>query len=359
MRRSVYRDLMASLLGDCRTGVTEFADSHHNHEVFAFAIECDPFHGSLTFGLNTEKGHKDVLQQRYPKAKPVDIMGLHGIRFRVQDFAFNDFGLSEETMVLLDEIAAAQHDAKTDRTAERHADMLMLTLARVVLALGPDFAPLDLTDDFISFAVETEASERTNIPLMRRTIPDDLFDKVFPEVRAFNEKLAGIALLSLPKQAEFWANNAYGHATGADNLDVRRFQLMGMSLDELMNKVVEIGSPAVGPLVDILDKSARQPQLNKPRSKAAEGQGPTTPTCDFALRCIDAIAAVRLVDEHNVARIQALLTSLHKRDTGKKAGPVAPRLATLLNHLRPQSFPEPKVDKSNNLRNAADFFAAK
>lgn len=355
MRRSVYRELTSSMLEDCRSAVAEFVASHHNQKVFAFAVDCDPFHGDVMLGINTEPGFQRVLRERYPKATPEEVQGLHGIRYRCADFAFNDFGLSEDSLQALDEIAAAQHDARTDRTAERHADTLMLTLARIVLMLEPDFAALDQTPDFVAYVTEQQASESSRVALIRRTVPEDKFDKIFPEVRAFDDKIERIAHLPPSERAAFWTRAACDLACQHHSSDARRLQHMGMSTEHILENVVEFGSAAVPHLVNVLQKSACEPQLTKPRSKATGEQGPHTPSCTFSLQALDAIRSIRLVDEDSVGRIRDLLRSI-QRGKNKHPGPLAVEMARLLHDLRPTSFPVPK-SKGHTLVNASEFDA--
>jgi hypothetical protein len=312
-------------------------------------MDCDPFHGDLILGVNTEPGFQQVLSSKFPKATPTETDGLHGIRFHCQSFAFADFGLSEETFLLLDEIAAAQHDARTDKTAERHADTLMLTLARVVLMLEPELATLDQTDDFVAFVTERDATEASRIALMRRTIPAETFDRVFPEVRAFDEKLDRVAHLPLPQQASFWTASARDLALDLHTSDTKRFRETGVTVDMMLGTLVKLGSAAVGPLLDVLEKTANAPQLHKGKGKNA---GSPTPACDFSLRTLDALRSIRLVDQESVVRLQKLLLSVGIN--GKTPGPVPLELAKLLHELRPTIFPAPKA-KGTTLANAAAF----
>jgi hypothetical protein len=356
MRRSVYRELTTSLLADCRAAVSEFVASHHNRDVFAFVLDCDPFHGAVTVGINTKDGLAKVLRDKHPKAKRAEIDGLHGIRFRCQEFAFNDFGLSEESLQLLDEIAATQHDAKTDRTAERHADMLLLTLARVVLILETDLAALAQTDDFVSFVTEENASEQSRIALIRRTVSDEAFDRVFPEVRAFEMKLLAVSNLAPEERAKFWIDAARDLACENDTADTKRFREMGHTVEVMLDAITEFGSVAVSPLIGALEKTALEPQLNGSKTKAFRQWGANTPSAAFALSSIERIRAIRLVDEDNIARLHQLLRKLHRRDKGKKTGPIAADIALTLHEMRPHVFPEPKVDeRSMSLLNPGDF----
>ncbi len=352
MRRSAYRELTSALLEDCRGAIDEFVASHHNQEVFAFALDCDPFHGDVRVGINTEPGFQEVLRERYPKATRDEVEGLHGIRYRCADFAFNDFGLSEESLQLLDEIAAAQHDAKTDRTAERHADTLMLTLSRIVLMLEPELATLRQTPDFVAYVTEQQASEASRVALIRRTVPEEAFDRIFPEVRAFNDRLAHIEQLPPNQRAAYWTQAACDLACGHDTEDARRFQAMGMPLDRMLATVVELGSVAVPHLIDTLEKSAAEPQLTKPKSKAARESGAHTASCTFSLQVLEAIRSIRLVDEDSVGRIRVLLRSIQGKN--KHPGPIALELAKLLHDLRPNAFPAPKA-KGLTLLNASEF----
>ncbi len=348
MRRSVYRELTTALLADCRSAVAEFTASHHNKRVFAFAMDCDPFHGDIVLGINTEAGFQQALSSKFPQATADQTDGLHGIRFRCQDFAFADFGLSEETFLLLDEIAAAQHDARTDKTAERHADTLMLTLARIVLMLEPELATLDQTDDFVAFVTERDAPEASRIALMRRTIPTELFDRVFPEVRAFDEKLDRMAHLPLAQQASFWTTSARDLALDRHTPDTKRFKETGVTLDTMLDNLVTIGSVAVPPLLDVLEETASAPPTRKGKGKNA---GSPTLACDFSLRAIATLRAIRLVDEESVGRIQGLL---HSTGNGKTPSPLPLDFAKLLHELRPTVFPAPKA-KGSVLSNAAAF----
>lgn len=352
MRRSVYRELTTSLLEDCRSAVAEFVASHHNQQVFAFALDCDPFHGDVAIGINTEPGFQKVLSERYPKAKPEEVDGLHGVRYRCADFAFNDFGLSEDSMQALDEIAAAQHDARTDRTAERHADTLMLNLARVVLMLEPDFDELDRTPDFVAYVTEQEASESSRVASIRRTVPEDQFDKTFPEIRAFRDRLDNIASLPPGEQAAFWTRAARDLACQRDTGDATRLRHMGMSPEPILETVVGLGSVAVPHLVDVLQQSASGPQLAKSKPKAAQPQGHTA-SCTFSLQTLEAIRAIRLVDQDSLGRIQDLLRTV-QRAKNKHPGPLAIEIARLLHDLRPNSFPVPKSNGST-LANASEF----
>lgn len=356
MRRSVYRELTSSLLADCRAAISGFAASHHNRDVFAFVLDCDPFHGAVTVGINTKKGLAQVLRERFPNASKADVDGLHGIRFQCEEFPFNDFGLSEESLQLLDEIAATQHDAKTDRTAERHADMLLLTLARVVLILEPDFEALHQTDDFVAFVTESDADEASRIALIRRTVPPEAFDQVFPEVGAFDRKLDHVASLTADEQASFWINAARELAFDKKTENAKRFREMGRTPESLLDQASEFGSASVQHLVDALESSALEPQLHSPKSKANKELGPLTPAASFSMETIERLRSVRLVDEDNLQRLVELLRKLHRRDKKKKSGPLATEVAKLLHDLRPHVFPEAAVDqRTHALRNAADF----
>ena len=354
MRRSVYRELTASLLADCRSAVWEFSRSHHNHDVFAFVLSCDPLHGALIIGINTETSLEQVLRERYPKAKRSEVDGLHGIRFRCGDFLFNDFGLSEETMQLLDEIAATQHDALTDRTAERHADMLLVTLARVLLILEPEMEALDQTEDFVTFVREVGAPEESVVTLIRRTVPPERFDRVFPEVCAFEEKLAQVSQLIPEEQAQFWVESARDLAFGIATQDTKRFREMGRTPEDLLDQAAERGSACVATMIDVLEKTAQEPQLHKPKTKAYQQQGPHTSSAALSLQILDRLRSIRLVDEENLVRVQAILKKLHRRNKDKKVGPLAFALAETLHSLRPHIYPEPKGD-TTALRNPDAF----
>jgi hypothetical protein len=329
--------------------VAEFTASHHNKRVFAFAMDCDPFHGDLVLGVNTESGFQQVISSKFPQATSDETDGLHGIRYRCQDFAFADFGLSEETFLLLDEIAAAQHDARTDKTAERHADTLMVMLARVVLMLEPELATLDQTDDFVAFVTERNATEASRIALMQRTISAEMFDRVFPEVRAFDDKLDHVAHLPLPQQASFWSASARDLALDHHTSDTKRFRETGVTVEDTLGTLVKLGSVAVPPLLDVLEKTATAPQLQKGKGKTA---GSPTPACDFSLRTLDTLRTIRLVDEASVSRIQKLLHTVGSN--GKNPGPLPLEIAKLLHELRPALFPAPKA-KGTTLANAVAY----
>ena len=334
MRRSVYRELTTCLLADCRAAIDEFSMGPHNKQVFAFALECDALHGGLMIGINTEAGLQRILSSRYPAAKPDEIEGIDGIRFRCREFAFNDFRVSSASRDLLEDVFTVLNCARTEKTTVRHVESLQDALIRVVLMLERDLSSLDASDLFVAFATRTGLDEAARVRMMRSTIPKPVFDRVFPELSGFEERIRSVRTLPPADRAAFWVTAARDLALDGQSADAARYRSNRMTLDSVVDSVVQIGSAAVPLLLDVLEQIAGQPQWIE---DDASRQRIPSPSCDLSMRVMGALRAIRLVDEPSVDRVRALQHALANDATNQ--GPLETELAKLLHSLRPSLYP--------------------
>jgi hypothetical protein len=348
MRRSIYRQLAHSLLQDCRETLDRFAASATNREVFAFALDCDPFNGDVVICLNTNPGYRAVARKHRAEAMIDDGRGLHGLRYRSASFAVRESTLSEDTLQLLDEVAATQHDAKTDRTAERHAEMLLSTLAHVVLMLGSSFDKLDLTPDFLAYVTEFRADERARIELMRKTVTASDFDAVFPEIKAFSSELAALESETPSRQARYWGNALRDTLSGAKTHTARRLSEIGRAESDMLESLRRLGSHAVPTAIDLLDGVLHDAQGKKKGAQTREGK--------LAVSLMAMLRDVRLVDEEGVEQLQTMLRNHVKASTATDGVSAAFALADLLHALRPHRFPPAeRSGDASGLANARAF----
>jgi hypothetical protein len=361
MRRSIYRELATALLANCRDIIESFAASDHNRGVFAFALDCEPFHGLVDVCINTREGFSRACRKNHPHAAEHDLEGLHGVRYTPEQFPYREFVLSEETLQLLDEIAAVQHDAKTDRTAERHASLFAGTLVRVLIMLDPDFKKLDLTDDFLAYVHERGASEKTTIKHMRQTIPQDQFDQAFPEIKQFDQRLASLQGEPPDAQARFWSEALRDLMLERHSALTQRMQHIGITHRAASLALTELGSASVPPLLDLFTDVTCAPQRIRKGARAIHELDEGTREGLLTAEIISLLRTIQLVDEQGVARLQATATSLHhhKQRAGFAGPTMMAELANLLHTLRPHRFPAPQCDGDpQQVVNMSEFVAA-
>jgi hypothetical protein len=279
------------LVTDCRTAIQQFARSPENREVYAFCLWCDPEHGGYIISLNTEEAFRHSARERYPNDTLEDLQAFSGVKFNPPDFAFFDVWPESEVL----QATCAHYVAYLDtlnpegRAFERH---MARFVEQGVLALGQlddAFGLLDRTSDFIAYVSLHDADEPTQVALCRRTVSEDQFARVFPDIVEHERLQARLAQEPEDVQVRYWIAEVERRALRP----LLRRKESTPDEHEALEALKTLGAAAVPTILDLIERYAEHRELTVPGSREAEECGGLTPAAWLTSLLLLALIEIR------------------------------------------------------------------
>lgn len=327
MRHTAYRDLVDGLIEDGRRLLADYRETDEPRRWYAFSIMAQPLAGRVQFlggvwqpglGLN-ERGERED-----------GACLLDGSLFRCSSMQELGPFPSDNVLGIVQELGKVFSSGRSVRTLQRHSDLLIDSLVKVVLALEPSFQMLDTTEDVVGFVCRPGASEWERMELMRRTIPDSRFRRLFVEPFRFDAEMDAWSQFPGEQESRHWAEVLMAVAGLGDEQLRMRAERAGIHEREVLRRLREIGSTAVPAMLDLLDELTGR----------ADGDLSMEQLAGLFAQLAGTISAIRLVDDDGVEHLEALDEKLRSDERWRASG-VPRQLSALLHRLRPLRFPQP------------------
>ncbi len=354
MRARDYRILGELLYAECQREIEDFAGSQENRDVYALCLYCDPDNGSYSICLNTEAAFRRRVRETYRDYPEERLAGFLGVKYSPADFAF--FGVGPGSPALRaacgryqDHLERLDDEARCARHQARFVDQAVLAIER----LREDLTRLDRTADFIAYASLHDADEQTRVALCRRTVPADVFARVFPDVIEREQLHERLAKRPTAEQVDFWAR-------AVEALTLRREPepaARGLGEFEALATLKALGPLAVPAMLDLIERYAGHPEWTVPGSKESAEFGAFTRESWLAGNLLLALIDIGHADDDLHERLTRLLRGAYAANRTAAISGLLPSLsARALHRLFPQRYPAPRVSESkNHLLNAAAF----
>jgi hypothetical protein len=334
--------------------IQRFANSEDNRDVYTFCIDAMESYGDFIVSLNTEASFEATAIQYGDKAAGFGLVGFLGVKFNPGDFTFRDLAPNSDELNMLAVLYQETLEAcRSDREFEQHREAFLDALVGAIHELERDFNALDRTPDFVAFVSLHDAPIEDHIELRRRTIPEERFAGLFPEIVEIERIRQWVALQSADDQARFWLESAIALSFERD----QRLLELGVTQSDALDSLQAVGQAAVPHILNSLERYAVFPEFNPPDSLAFREFGAFTREANLAhgllLRLIDIGFADRQVEQ----RLVRILRDRHYENRDLEFSGLLPSLtARALHALFPSRYPEPQVsDRSNHLLNGVDF----
>ncbi len=211
----LLKRLEDALVQQCQGCISRFSKSEENKQVYAFVIEFDVVNDSSKICWNTLGGLKKTLAKDcYKDYSPSKINAFDGVKYNSGDFSFEDYCFPDSEIGRMYAEFANQLDDKSDEYEARAEQDRRSALIRAIERLRPDFTQFDLTPDFVAYVSDWQRYRSDWPATMRATIPEGLFNKLFPSFKEVGQILGHIRGQGDLEQAEFWVREFEAYNNG-------------------------------------------------------------------------------------------------------------------------------------------------
>ena len=353
---SDYLRFEATLTHDWTLALSQFASSKDNVDVYVVAVQFDGFHSDSVLAVNTEQGF-DRIAARYPDNSPDELRRFGEPRWNPAEFMHFDIASGNPVITELRQQFLTSLDNSTDEEIEAHSDRIGQALINVLEQISLVFEKLRRTPDFISYVWPIAASESEIINYTRLTVPDSVFERLFPEIRETEQFMADIAQHSDSEQAAFWANALRDIVLERSTPSAKTLRALGVTEHDAIQALVNVGTGSIPELVRIAEEHGMAEEWNERDSDEWKRLGARTPSGELASSALLALEDLSDATDDSIERLQTLLQKVHDRDRTRALAGINGQLAARALHaLRPQEFPEAEFSgKTNHLLNPNDF----
>lgn len=349
--------LEAALYEDWRAAIQKFAASAENFDVYVVAATFHPEYANPVLSLNTERAFAERVAATYSEVSEAELRRLGGVRWNPGDFTHCDVAptgtVTRRWLARFEEYVETASDDEMAANADRIAD----SVHRVVDRLLPSLGSLRRTADFVHYVWPEDPSEQEMIQCARLTVPQHLFDRLFPGVRANEEFMAELALRPAPDQASYWAAALRELVFGLRTDRVRTLQSLGRTHYDVADALTELGDAALPELVGLVERHAIVAEIDEsgsPESVHREGVSPSDEVASCALLALERLDHA---PDPIIRRLVSVLGEVCERDRLRPhAGLNGQLIARALHALRPDAYPPAQFSATtNHLLNPGDF----
>jgi len=360
MSRPDFSELRRILVASTRRALKDFAGSVHNQQVYAVVFDTMEEYGTVILSLNTVSALNNWRKTKYPHYTEDQVTGLFGLKYNPGDFSFVDFGgVANDQRAWANNFEAYLETLKSDNARLKNIERFSDAVAEAMRGLDHDLRLLDVTDDFVAFHCFHDADEETIERLVCKTVSEDRFDRVFPEIRQGRELLANVAKLDINEQAELWVGCFEAYAFGRTNSFATEYFRRNIWLD-IRKQIIPIGSAAVPSIMKLLDNVIGQPQFNEKGSDEYNAEGAFTRYSDVSLELLRILRKIGSVNDEFEQKLLDYFRKLYEEagDGDETIGLNLKWVAATLNSLVPGRYPEPdSLFNENRVRNFRAYLA--
>jgi len=346
-----YKQFKKYVFQMCETFIQDFSQSEGNRNVYVFALDVQEDCGSVQICLNTEEGFDESVKNNYSDYSEKKLKGLSGVKYSPGDFSFLDFGeglkeyddwcinFEKYTDSLIDD------DSKYVKALEKLSDVLV----DVLDDLSESFKSLDQTKDFIAIHFFHDVIAETTEALIRKSVPSDLFDTVFPEIKEARELINNINSLDEYKKIEVWMTILENYRDREVGKYSKEY-FKNKTYWDVRLELADIGIPVLDKVFELLDSVIYEEQFNEEGSEAWEQEGAFSKAEDVSFLLLNAISEINYVSEIYEKRLLGYLKKLYEV-SAKVEGTIGTNLmgvANTLHDLLPEKFPKPKISSAEN-----------
>ncbi len=322
-------------------------------------VDTDLGTGGVQVSLNTEAGIQRARDERYPQDSDEKFNAWGGVRFNSADFEWYDFvHFSDETKASIAEIESAFAEDQSDKQFLKLYRQYEDSLVAVVNSLESPLTELHQTPYFFACVSDYNSSPELLVPLMRRTVPDVLFDRVFPQFGAFDRLSDRISIMPKDEQARYWLSAMVDLELEIASTEAAELKEMKVTSWDLCQVVARIGKDAIPQVFELAETYWSAEQLRSKSDVDSNKRSGFTPEADLYFSALRVLELIGCKDRVVRKRLLFLLQSLHTLagPGDSKIGMNLISTAHTLHELSPWRFPKPDVGGSNNrLLNARKF----
>ncbi|QGX41028.1 DUF4303 domain-containing protein [Permianibacter aggregans] len=349
-----YENLTKLLAAEASKGITQFSVTEDSVEVYAVAFSAEPNSGSVSLHINTESVFEARKSTTYHECDEKQVNGLFGFRFNPHDFGFHDFwSFPDELSDWAEEYEAHLESLETDEEHEETRERFFDAVAAAIGQVQNELAFLNKTEHFIAFVSYYDSSRELKEHLMRKTVGEATFDKLFPEVRRFNELIIDINQLSTEVQISYWLGVLKTYES-KDEIGQGHFLQYRYYLD-VEEHLAELGQDALPAIFAYLDQVIFLNEFNLKGGKQWTEDGAFNRQAAVSHLLLNTIARIGdsapWVERALKTYIQTL--TLHNEGVQETVGLNSRLAARCLHELFPEKYPKEDVcQHSNRLLNA-------
>jgi len=352
----------------CEHIIGEFAKTSDNREVYAFAIDADPDHGSVAVWINNEESLKNRITETYPDYRDYKIKGLNGLRYSPADFKFSFFqeSFTDKLNTLLQEYYdfMINDDSVSSELRIEIKNRFVKSLLNVNEQLRKSFKKIDMVEHFISYVSLHDIDLSTMEKLMRASISEDTFNVLFPEVGSYEMYLKGINDLSKEDQVLFWLQIMKDHYLNGSSVELEKLIQLGKSCHDAQENLVQLAEYSNVILVDEICRLGRMKEINYisnlpileriefmksvPEEEKYKYKAWTN-EAELNHRLISALIEGNILSDESLEKLLDLQSFLYKRDNDlDKVGLNLSLTSRAINRLSKGKYPKEDICSSTN-----------
>lgn len=354
LNHDYWKELEIELSKVCRVIIHQVFQSEYNKKVYMFVLDVNENYGSVLVAVNTEDLISKHIKQTYPNEKASNIRGVRGIKYNPGEcdksyFYAGEFSEKFENLIRQYETTIENLDFETDEHEINELKLKFLDSMVIVLNMTKsDFKKLKTTKDFIFFVTASDVEENEAVQLIKKTVNPNLFNKVFPEVLAYESHLKHIYnSLNHKEQAKYWVSCYIDFSLNNNTNAVVKLKEMLRWETDLEEQITILGHEAIDDLIHEVDRFSRKRYFD-------EGAKINSHLASSFLMMINTIEAL---EEFQVHKLSNLLHDIfYKNEELKINDTVIPWLASVIHSAKPDQFPRPIIGAHDNkLENFAEF----
>ena len=350
MKKPSYKKLHDIILNESMLTIDEFANTNDNKDVYALTFDTNEHYGTIILSINTIDGLNRRIESTYQDYNNDQINGLDGVKYNSGDFSFIDIcRFSSELDDWSDLYNNYLEDLKSEKSYFNNIEKFSDTIVSVIFDLNQTIQKLNTASGFIAYHCFHDVDSETSERLIRKTVSNDLFDRVFPEVRQYDEFIRNIDSLNTSEIIEVWLNMLTAYIKKSSQIFSSQFYKNKIYLD-VEPELIKIGEPGLGNIFQYLDEIIFEKQLNEKGSAQWYEDGAFTRESNVCSLLLDVIIGICYID-NNIEH--KLLNYIHRlqEEAGKVDGTIGLNLclsARCLHSLLPKKYPKDHMCPSSN-----------
>jgi len=358
---------------DCEKKIIEFSKSEENKDVYAVVLEIDIEVGQIGISINTNEALENTIKQHYSNYSMDRILGLSGLKYNPGDFSYRFFEgfLSNESNEILNAYYCINNEhfiSEISKPIAFKSDFfdhaLLLIGINIVNRLKSTFQCLNKTSDLIAYPC-INMDDEILLSLIKKTNSLETINKAFPEINGYKKHLDSILKLETSRQVEIWIR-AYMDFMEEKETDITlRIKELNKTRFDVKDEIIKLSEYSVPKLVELICKLGRQPEIRfewiipvterlKFMNNLSEAEKANykrnTIEGELTIGFLFMIKDIGIITNPLLEKLEELLNFLYiiNKDNGR-CGLNLSVLARVLYSLRPDKYPEPKINSSTNM----------
>ncbi len=371
-RRIFFLEFKEVLLKAAKAVIYQFSQGESNRNTYAFCIYAHESYGSISFWINTEESLLKTLKSTYPKEVALENKGFRSLKYNSGDFSY--YYEPEKLVSSLSNYSDIYcNTMMSDEEIDPNIiDVIYRDFVDMLISLIKDVKKecnvLNVTDDFIAFIDMCDRDASTSEMLMRSSITNKVFDKLFPEMKEYESHVEKIKLLKPKNQVKYWLDIYVSDLLGHNNEDLNYIRKLGRHKYDVEYELSKLSDCSWEYILSNIESFIYLEEINyednmsfKERLKFMKTI-PANEKYKYKRDTIESEVSIDLmyiIEKHKILSKDVMNGLLEiqrklflKSKNKNRIGSNLQRLSRTIHRLQPKIYPEPVIDsKTNHLLN--------